>query len=170
VWRTGLHFQTRSYSTITLSFEGRLLQARAYLKAFEEKYRTTVENLQSQDLPEDANYTMPEDFIKWEYWDEVQRETEVAVRGERKKLMSTQREKELEFLLRESGKEPSSLLAEAVQEGIHLLYKKQVSEVYIPEKIDRKEAIHLLGASAIDQLDEAWRAVESDIRWGLQGE
>ncbi len=84
--------------------------------------------------------------------------------------MSTQLEKELEFLLRETGKEPSSLLAEAVQEGIHLLYKKHVGEAYILEKIDRKEAIRLLGASAIDELDEAWKAVESDIRWGLQGE
>lgn len=84
--------------------------------------------------------------------------------------MSAQLEKELEYLFKESGKEPTSLLAEAVEEGIHLLYKRYISEAYMADKIDRKEAIRLLGVSAIEELDDAWRAVESDVRWGLKGE
>lgn len=82
--------------------------------------------------------------------------------------MFTQIEKELEYLLKESGRETSLLLAEAVKEGIHLLYKRYVAEAYIDMKIDRNQAIELIGESAIEELDEAWGAVESDIRWGLK--
>ncbi len=78
-------------------------------------------------------------------------------------------EKELEYLLKEANKETASLLAEAMEEGIHLLYKRYVSEAYMADKIDRNKAIQLLGVSAIEELEEAWRAVESDIRWGMKG-
>ena len=78
-------------------------------------------------------------------------------------------EKELEYLLKKTGKETASLLAEAMEEGIHLLYKRYVSEAYMADKIDRKKAIQLLGISAIEELDEAWQAVESDVRWGMEG-
>jgi len=69
-------------------------------------------------------------------------------------------EKELEYLLQEAGKESTILLAEAMEEGIHLLYKRYVSDAYLAEKIDRKKAIQLLGASAIEELEEACRAEE----------
>jgi hypothetical protein len=45
------------------------------------KYQTTVETLKSQGLPEAAGYEMHEDFIEWEYWDDVLRETETVVRS-----------------------------------------------------------------------------------------
>jgi len=60
--------------------EGRLLQAREQVNHFEEKYSTTLDNLKSQGLPEDANYEMHEDFIEWEYWGDVLRETGMTVR------------------------------------------------------------------------------------------
>jgi hypothetical protein len=40
-----------------------------------------VETLKSQGLPEDAGYETHEDFIEWEYWDDVLRETETVVRS-----------------------------------------------------------------------------------------
>ena len=61
--------------------EGRLLQAREQVKRFEEKYKTTLDSLKSQGLPEDADYEMHEDFIEWEYWDDVLREIEAAVKA-----------------------------------------------------------------------------------------
>ena len=83
--------------------------------------------------------------------------------------MSSQLEKELEYLIRESGKELTTLLAEAMQEGVHLLYQRYISEAYMSGKINRNKAIQLLGASAIEEIDKAWRSVEKDIRWGLKG-
>lgn len=75
--------------------------------------------------------------------------------------------KELDFLLHETGKDSASLLAQAVQEGIHVLFKRQVTEAYINDRIDRSQAELLIGAEAIEQVDYAWRAVEKDIAWGL---
>ena len=60
--------------------EGRLLQASEQAKLFEEKYGTTLDNLKSQGLPDDADYEMHEDFIEWEYWDDVLRETGMTVK------------------------------------------------------------------------------------------
>lgn len=50
--------------------ESRLREARAQVRAFEEKYTLTLVALQTQGLPDDATYQMHEDFIEWEYWDE----------------------------------------------------------------------------------------------------
>ena len=61
--------------------ESRLLQAKAQIRYFEEKYGVTLSVLKSQGLPEDAGYEMHEDFIEWEYWDDVLRETGLAVKG-----------------------------------------------------------------------------------------
>ena len=75
--------------------------------------------------------------------------------------------KELDFLIHETGKDSNNLLAQAVQEGIHLLYKRQVAEAYMNKRIEREQAALLLGTSELDQLDCAWQAVENDINWGL---
>lgn len=75
--------------------------------------------------------------------------------------------KELDFLIHETGKDSSSLIAQAVEEGIHILFKRQVTEAYINKRIDRSEALLMLGAEELDQIDYAWEAVEKDITWGL---
>jgi hypothetical protein len=77
--------------------------------------------------------------------------------------------KELDFLMHETGKDSSFLLAQAVEEGIHLLFKRQVTEAYINKRIDRPQALLMLGAEELDQIDYAWEAVEKDIIWGLGG-
>jgi hypothetical protein len=77
--------------------------------------------------------------------------------------------KELDFLLHETGKDSSILLAQAVQEGIHILFMRQVSEAYINKRIDRTQALLMLGDEEVDQIDYAWQSVEKDIAWGLGG-
>lgn len=61
--------------------ESRLLQAREQVRRFEEKYRTTLDVLGSQGLPDDADYEMHADFIEWEYWSDVLRQTGLTVRN-----------------------------------------------------------------------------------------
>lgn len=75
--------------------------------------------------------------------------------------------KELDFLIQETGKDSGNILATAVQEGIHLLFKRQVAEAYINNRIDREKAVVLLGDEQLTDLDYAWKAVESDIKWGM---
>jgi len=66
--------------------EARLHQAGDQVARFEERYRTTLEELSAQGLPDDADYQFHEDFIEWEYWHEVRHETEMTVRNVRQIL------------------------------------------------------------------------------------
>jgi len=61
--------------------EGRLLEAEEQVKHFENKYQMTLDRLKSQGLPEDADFEMHEDFIEWEYWDDVLHESEMIVKS-----------------------------------------------------------------------------------------
>jgi len=61
--------------------EGRLLQAREQVRRFEKKYGTTLDDLRSQGLPDDADYEMHEDFIEWEYWSDILHEISMTVRS-----------------------------------------------------------------------------------------
>jgi hypothetical protein len=74
---------------------------------------------------------------------------------------------ELDFLIHEAGNDSSKLLAQAVQEGIHLLFKRHVTEAYINKQLDREKALLLIGAEELSEIDYAWQAVEKDIAWGL---
>lgn len=84
--------------------------------------------------------------------------------------MNIQIEKELEYLVKKTGKESSLILAEAVEEGVHILYKRNIIDAFMLDKIDRKNAVSLLGGSFVDELEGAWHAVESDIQWGMKNE
>jgi len=48
--------------------EGKLNQATARVKDFEEKHNITLPKLKQQGLPANAGYELHEDFIEWEYW------------------------------------------------------------------------------------------------------
>jgi len=61
--------------------EGRLVKAEEEVKRFHEKYKITLHDIKSQGLPENADYKMHEDFIEWEYWDDVLSETKTIVRS-----------------------------------------------------------------------------------------
>lgn len=74
---------------------------------------------------------------------------------------------ELDFLLHESGKDSASLLAQAMQEGIHVLFKRQVIEAYISKQIPREQALAMLGSDVLSEIEYAWLAVENDIAWGI---
>lgn len=61
--------------------EARLLQARRQVEQFQEKYATTLERIEAEGLPDDAGYEMHEDFIEWEYWDQIARETDLSLQA-----------------------------------------------------------------------------------------
>ena len=53
----------------------RLFLAKSKVQRFEDKYHTTLEELDAQRLPNDASYEMHEDYIMWHHWAEVVGET-----------------------------------------------------------------------------------------------
>lgn len=57
----------------------RLFLAESKVKHFEGKYQTTLAELDSEGLPDDADYEMHEDYILWHHWAEVIERTREAL-------------------------------------------------------------------------------------------
>ena len=57
----------------------RLFLAESKVKHFEGKYQTTLAELDSDGLPDDADYEMHEDYILWHHWAEVIEKTKEAL-------------------------------------------------------------------------------------------
>lgn len=49
----------------------RLFLAESKVRRFEEKYQTTLIQLDTDGLPEQADYEMHEDYIMWHHWNSV---------------------------------------------------------------------------------------------------
>jgi predicted DNA-binding protein len=77
--------------------------------------------------------------------------------------LQTMRDK-LDYLAQATGR------AEAIEEGITELYRKQIADAYIAGELDREQAISELGEQIVEDLDYARRAVEQDVQWGLKSE
>ncbi|MDD3927676.1 MAG: hypothetical protein PHT33_13550 [bacterium] len=75
----------------------------------------------------------------------------------------------LDYLVRKTGCREVDILAQAVEEGVSELYRKQVADAYLAGELNRKKALAELGEEYIKDLDYAREAVEADIQWGLQG-
>lgn len=61
--------------------EARLRQAQERLTHFEGVYQTTLNHLTTHGLPDNANYQFHEDFIEWEYWQDVVSETDNIIKN-----------------------------------------------------------------------------------------
>ena len=53
----------------------RLFLAESKVRYFEEKYQTTLAQLDAEGIPDDAGPEMHEDYIMWHHWDAVARKT-----------------------------------------------------------------------------------------------
>ncbi len=54
-----------------LSLEKQLARAQSKVQEFEARYHTTLDQLEVEGLPDDADYAMHEDYIEWHYWSRV---------------------------------------------------------------------------------------------------
>lgn len=79
----------------------------------------------------------------------------------------TMREK-LDYLVRKTGRKEAEIVAQAVDEGVSELYRKQISDAYLAGELDRRKAVHELGENCVADLDYARQAVDADIKWGLK--
>lgn len=59
-----------------LSLEKRLARAQGKVRAFEARYRITLDQLEAEGLPDDADYTMHEDYVEWHYWSRMLDQTQ----------------------------------------------------------------------------------------------
>jgi hypothetical protein len=62
-----------------LNLEKRLERSHNKLEAFEVKYHVTLDRLEADGLPDDADYAMHEDYFEWHYWTRVLEQTRKAL-------------------------------------------------------------------------------------------
>lgn len=53
--------------------------AKSKVHSYEEQYRTTLAMLDAQGLPDDAPFSLHEDYIMWHHWSAVVSETQAAI-------------------------------------------------------------------------------------------
>ena len=49
------------------------------MREFEARYDTTVAQLEAEELPDDADYAMHEDYVEWHYWSRMLEQTQKAL-------------------------------------------------------------------------------------------
>ena len=76
----------------------------------------------------------------------------------------------LGYLAQTTGHTEAEIVAQALEEGITELYRKQIANSYLAGELYRVQAIAELGEETVEDLDYARCAVEQDIRWGLKVE
>ena len=69
--------------------EGQLALAERKVKAFEQKYGTTLAQLRQDGLPNDASIEMHEDFIEWSGWQRTREEASQILASLRRLLSTT---------------------------------------------------------------------------------
>lgn len=83
----------------------------------------------------------------------------------------TSTEERLDYLVRSTGRAKDEIVAEAVAAGVTMLLRRQVADHYLAGDLSKDDARAILGDlddAILDEADYARRAVEDDVRWGLQ--
>ena len=74
---------------------------------------------------------------------------------------------ELAFLTQKMAQTEAAILAQALQVGIHQLYRQTVEQLFIDGEMSRQEAIDSVGEERIAELEYAQQALAQDVAQGL---
>jgi len=74
----------------------------------------------------------------------------------------------LDYLVRATGRPEAEIVAQAVEEGLAELYRRQIAHAYLAGDLGRDKAVSELGREVVEELDYARTAVEADVAWGLR--
>jgi len=73
------------------------------------------------------------------------------------------------LLVRLTKRGEAEILAEAVDAGLAVLCREQISKAYLAGELDRAQAVAELGPEALADLEYARGAIHHDVAWGLKG-
>jgi predicted transcriptional regulator len=76
----------------------------------------------------------------------------------------------LDYLVRTTRRTETEIFAEAIEEGLTSIYRKQIIDAYLSDEIERQQAIEELGYEVVEELDYALQSVTKDVKWGLRDE
>lgn len=75
--------------------------------------------------------------------------------------------RELAFLAKHTGQDELSLLSQALNLGLGMLYRQTVEEAFITGNLSRDDAVAALGAQRVIDIEYAKRSLAQDVARGL---
>lgn len=75
--------------------------------------------------------------------------------------------RELAFLTQHTGQDEVSVLSQALNLGLNMMYRQTVEEAFINERLSRDDAVAVLGTQRVIDIEYARRAIRQDIARGL---
>ena len=77
---------------------------------------------------------------------------------------------ELAFVVAQRRQDEATVLAQAVREGIHTLYREALVEAYLEGRVAREEVLTQLGPEMLTEIEYQRDALRRDVAWGLSRE
>jgi hypothetical protein len=73
------------------------------------------------------------------------------------------------FIASQQGEQEATLLAQALDRGVDVLYRESLIDAYLNRTLPREELVRELGPEAAVEIDANRDAIQKDIAWGLAG-
>jgi hypothetical protein len=83
-------------------------------------------------------------------------------------MSPTELTRQLEFVVARRHQDQATVLGQAVQEGIHALYRDALLEAYLLGQIAREIMLNEFGAEQLQELEFQRDVFKRDVTWGMQ--
>jgi hypothetical protein len=75
---------------------------------------------------------------------------------------------QLAFVVTKRHQDEATVLGQAVQEGIQVLYREALIESYLLGQVSREVVLKELGPERLEEIDYQRDALQRDVAWGLK--
>jgi hypothetical protein len=75
---------------------------------------------------------------------------------------------QLAFVVTKRHQDEATVLGQAVQEGIQVLYREALIESYLLGQVPREVVLKELGPERLEEIDYQRDALQRDVAWGLK--
>jgi hypothetical protein len=77
---------------------------------------------------------------------------------------------QLAFVVAQRRQDEATVLAEAMREGIQVLYQEVLIEAYLLGQVPRETVLKELGLERLEEIEYQRDALQRDVEWGLKSE
>ena len=74
----------------------------------------------------------------------------------------------LAFVVARRHEDEATVLAQAVREGIHTLYREVLIEAYLLGRVSRETVLKELGPEQLEEIEYQRDALQRDVAWGME--
>lgn len=82
--------------------------------------------------------------------------------------MGTALAKQLTFVVTQRQQDEATILAEAIREGIQVLYRETLVEAYLLGQLARETVLKELGREQLEEIEYQRDVLQRDVAWGLK--